>query len=427
VLRSFLLFFISTVIALAAWGALVFMGTMNGWLREPLAPVGNESRFIEAATKKIDAAFRGNIAFVLIEDGEVRGEHFASVGEPVDGDTLFQVGSLSKWVSALGVMTLVEAGALDLDEPISTYLTRWQLPESEFDNEGVTVRRLLSHTAGLTDGLGYAGFSPDVEIQSLEQSLTHAADASPGADGRVRVGQTPGAGFEYSGGGYALLQLLVEEATGETFAAYMQRAVFQPFGMQRTTFAYPEEDVPNVAASFDTDGTQSIRYRFTALAPVALYTTASDMTLFLQAHLDGLNGMATGHSVLTPATLQLMREPHASQMGADIWGLGTILYAPSKEGGYVIGHDGNDEPAINSAARLNPATGNGIIILETGSELLATEIGGEWVFWETGSIDLLTFTMIFNDMIMTFMIGSGIIVIFAVGLGWWRTRRRRAE
>jgi CubicO group peptidase (beta-lactamase class C family) len=85
-------------------------------------------------------------------------------------------------------MTLVEDGRLDLDTPVQTYLTRWSLPESEFGNDGVTVRRLLSHTAGLTDGLGYAGFAPGIEVQALTDSLTRAADASPGADGRVLVG-----------------------------------------------------------------------------------------------------------------------------------------------------------------------------------------------------------------------------------------------
>lgn len=69
-------------------------------------------------------------------------------------------------------MTFVEAGKLELDAPVSTYLTRWKLPESEFDSDGVTVRRLLSHTAGLTDGPGYAGFEPGEPEQRIEDSLT---------------------------------------------------------------------------------------------------------------------------------------------------------------------------------------------------------------------------------------------------------------
>ena len=119
----------------------------------------------------------------LIEKGRPVGERYVSIGRPVDRDTLFQVASLSKWITALGVMTLVDAGRVDLDAPVDTYLKRWKLPPSEFDNRKVTVRRLLSHTAGLTDGLGYGGFEPGEPIQPLPDSLTRASDASPGNDG----------------------------------------------------------------------------------------------------------------------------------------------------------------------------------------------------------------------------------------------------
>ena len=135
-------------------------GALEGWWRQPLAPAGDTRAFMDAAVAEIDRTRRGNVAFVLIEDGQVFDEHFTSAGQPVDRDTLFQVASMSKWITAWGVMTLVEAGTLDLDAPVSTYLTRWSLPTTEFDNDGVTVRRLLSHTAGLTDGLGYGGFAP---------------------------------------------------------------------------------------------------------------------------------------------------------------------------------------------------------------------------------------------------------------------------
>ena len=147
-----------TVVALVVWTAILVAGALEGWWRRPLAPSGDARAFMDAAIAEIDKTRRGNVAFVLIEDGKVFDEHFTSVGQPVDRDTLFQVASMSKWITAWGVMTLVEAGTLDLDAPVSTYLTRWSLPKSEFDNGGVTVRRLLSHTAGLTDGLGYGGF-----------------------------------------------------------------------------------------------------------------------------------------------------------------------------------------------------------------------------------------------------------------------------
>ena len=424
-MRSVFLHIFVTIVAGALWAVLAWMGTWNGWMRPAIAPSGDAGVFAEAVSDAIDDRYNGNAAFVLIENGEPVAQHFASIGDPVDAETLFQVGSLSKWVSAYGVMKLVEQGDLDLDRPVSQYLTRWALPESAFDNDGVTVRRLLSHTAGLTDGLGYAGFDPDGEVQSLEASLTEAADASPGADGRVRVGLEPGAGFEYSGGGYTLLQLLIEEASGETFADFMQQSVFDPLDMQRSTFVYVEDGVANVAASYDVDGSKATRFRFTGLAPTALYTNAADMTKFIQAQLPGRQSPG----VLSPETSSLMGEPHALEMGLPIWGLGAIIYGPNDEGGFIIGHDGSDEPAINSAARFDPASGDGIIILETGNELLATELAGDWIYWKTGRIDILTFTTIAEKMFLTIIIGMAVILLISLIIG---TRsilrwRRRAE
>ena len=127
---------------------------------------------------------------------------------------------------------------------------------------------------------------------------------------------------------------------------------------------------------FDERGSLATHYRFASVAAASLYTTTADMTRFLQAHLAGPQGEAPGRGVLLPQTLVEMRRPHASSFGADIWGLGTMLYAPNNSGGFVIGHDGNNEPAINTAARLDPSTGDGIIILETGNKLLARRAEG---------------------------------------------------
>ncbi len=284
-------------------------------------------------------------------------------------------------------MALVEDGRLDLDAPVSTYLTRWTLPESEFDNDKVTPRRLLSHTAGLTDGLGYAGFEPGATVQSLEESLTRPADVSPGARGVIQVGYEPGTEWRYSGGGYALLQLLVEEVSGESFEAYMQRTIFRPLGMVRSSYAWTPSDGTTLATFYDGASGPATHYRFSAVAATSLYTSVSDLTRFIQAHLPGQNGEPIGLGVLASVTINDMWQPHAAKFGQDIWGLGTILYASNDEGGFVVGHDGKNDPAINAAARLDPATGNGIVVLETGNPLLATELAGEWVFWETGNID----------------------------------------
>lgn len=378
---------LTATLLLIGWTALIGVGLVQGWSHRPLAPRGETSAFATAALARIENENASNAAFVLLDDGRVIAEHFQSIGEPVDRDTLFQVASLSKWVTAWGVMTLVDEGRIDLDAPISTYLTRWSLPAGAFDETQVTARRILSHTAGLTDGLGYGGFTPGQTVQRLEDSLTRASDASPSADGRVRVGAEPGESFLYSGGGYALLQLVIEEVSGEPFNDYMRRAVLIPLGMTRSTFVLPEGET-NVAQSFDESGEEAILYTFSAPAAASLYTSAADLTRFLQANVAGANGERPGRGVVAPEALIEMRRPHARQYGVEIWGLGTILYAPNNTGGFVVGHDGSNTPAINTGARIDPATGDGIIVLETGNARLATDIAGEWVFWNTGNVDL---------------------------------------
>ncbi len=284
----------------------------------------------------------------------------------------------------------------------------------------MTVRRLLSHTAGLTDGLGYGGFEPGKPVQTLEASLTRAADASPGREGVTKVGREPG-DFAYSGGGYTLLQLLIEEVSGRPFNDYMTQAVFQPLGMTRSTYVL-EAEPTNLAEFYDVDGSRAIHYRFTALAAASLYTSAGDMVRLLAAHRPGPNGEPAGRNVLRPETLAAMRKPHARQFGADIWGLGVILYAPY-EGDFVIGHDGSNTPAINTTARVNPVTGDGIVILESGNTSLASALGGEWVFWKTGYVDTVTVLLEARASLLRIAAGAGAAFLAAFLLVWRLTRR----
>ncbi|MBC2776719.1 serine hydrolase domain-containing protein [Parasphingopyxis marina] len=402
------------------WGASVFATLDQGWGNSAIADTGDARGFVEAARDIAEQRNAGNVSFILIEGGTPVGDFHLSTDERIDGRTVFQVASLGKWLTAWGVMALVEDGEIDLDAPVSTYLSRWQLPASEFDASGVTVRRLLSHTAGLTDSLGYDGFDRAQDRQTLEASLTTAGDASPGNDGRTILGSEPGTAWNYSGGSYTLLQLVIEEVSGTSFAEFMQARVFEPLAMDRTTFDHDAAIELGLAQNFLPDGSAQPFRWYTALAATSLFTTSEDLARFISAQTPGV-----ANAVLSAETMALMRQPHASEMGADIWGLGTMLYAPNNAGDFIIGHDGSNEPAINTAARLDPATGDGIVILSTGNPMLATEIAGEWVFWKTGNVDSLTFASRLPTALTVFAVGVIAILLFSALL-FWKQRRTSA-
>lgn len=415
--------FVATI-ALLVWVALVAVGAREGWLRAMPAAKGDTAGFLRWAESRYEEESKGNFAIVLLDHGRVAETYFAAHGRAVDGDSLFQAASMSKWITAWGVMTLVEKGRIDLDVPVSRYLTRWHLPASKFDNDGVTVRRLLSHTAGLTDDLGFRGFAPVHQLPTIEQELTQAKDAQPGASGITRVEVQPGTNWRYSGGGYLMLQLLIEEVTQEPFNDYMRHAVFQPLGMKASTFVDP--DPANLADFYNADGSKAIHYKFTALAAASLYTSVADMTRFLQAQISGSKGEAPGRGVLTPITLKAMRMPHAFLYGIPVWGLGETLYVPNGADSYIVGHDGSNYPAINTTARIDPATGDGLVVLETGNSRLAMEIGGEWVFWRTGIFDLQTLVLFCGRNILIALLSGVLVILITAALAIWRGRRRSA-
>lgn len=411
-MRSISPLILPVLLAMAIWAVLVFTGTRNGWWRADLGPRDDVSSFFSRSAAAIDTRGRGSVAFVLIEKGRVVDEHFVSSGAPVTRDTLFQLASLSKMVTAMGVLKLVSEGALNLDAPVSRYLKRWHLPENDFDNDGVTVRRLLSHTAGFRDGLGHMGFGPDENVQSLEESLTKAVDAMPGADGRSRVVVEPGTSWSYSGGSYALLQLLVEEVSGEPFNVYMRHAVFEPLGMETATFDLEEAKSRGLAPCLNGAGEACIYQTFSASSAAALSASAADLIRFMKANMAG-----DEPAFLPSALFSEMREPQAWKFGIPIWGLGVILYAEAPHGGFIVGHDGQNAPAIESTIRFDPKTGDGILVLANGDPGLTSTLGDDWVYWYSGRVGVTELdNIILFAGLMLFAGWIAIITLAAFGL-----------
>ena len=416
--------YIFTAIFLSVlWSFIVFVGSLKGWWYEPFTKNIDAELFTVAVKEKTEKEFVGNFAMAVIKNGKVEKELFYSKNKPVTRNTIFQVASLSKFVSAAGVMKLVEMGKIDLDKPVSHYLKRWKLPKSNFDNEQVTVRRLLSHTAGLTDGLGYSGFQNPNAVQTLEQSLTKAKDADSGVSGVVKVGIRPNSDWKYSGGGFTLLQLLVEETSGQSFNEFMTDNLFKPLKMNSSTYILNDSLSNRLCEFYNANNTAAPHVYYTSLAATSLYTSLSDLELFFQTYFKGKNGEPIGRGQISPESLKLMRKSHWEVMGAGIYGLGTMLYVDVENEDYIFGHDGKSTPPINTAIRINPNTGDGIIILETGNPDLATRIASNWVLLETGKTDTLLFTKLIPKTTRMIIIGLLIINLFIIGFAIWRKKR----
>ncbi len=405
------------------WSCVAFYGTISGWWHKPFTDSNNPKLFTEAVNQQIKKEFVGNFAMAIMKNGVVEKELFYSYNKKVDKNTIFQVSSLSKIVSAVGVMKLVELGKIDLDAPISKYLKRWKLPPSEFDNEQVTVRKLLSHTAGLTDGLGYNGFKNKDSIQTLEQSLTKAKDAD---NVEVKVGTKPGSNWNYSGGGYTILQLLVEETSGQSFNDFMKDSLFIPLKMNSSSYILNDTLNNRLCEFYNSDKSTAPHFYYTSLAATSLYTSLSDLETFFQLFFKGKNGEPIGRGQIKPETLKLMRKSHWNMMGANIYGLGSMLYIDIENGEDIFGHDGKSTPPINTAIRINPNTGDGIIVLETGNPNLATKLASDWVFLETGKTDTLLFTMLLGKMTKLILGGILLISVFGIAIRIWRKRRKSA-
>ena len=387
---------------LLIWAAIVGYGVLAGWWHRGLARVGDTPSFMASVRTIVSSEPHGDVAIALLTAGQVSGEYYTGVAGAVNRDTVFPVASMSKWITAVGVMQLARDGKIDLDAPVSRYLTRWTLPAGPYDTNGVTTRRLLSHTAGLTDGLGFGDYQLGEPLPSLEESL-RAPRTSSGQPAAIAVGHEPGSRWQYSGGGYLILQLLVEEVSRQPFAAFMRDAVLVPLQLSCSSFEPASAD--GAARSYDALGQAAPTFHYAAAGATGFSTCVGDMVRWVQAHV-----RSTPAGPLDADLQRRMREPHGTQFGADIWGLGTMLYAPTAADAFVFGHDGQNAPAINAAVRINPDTGDAIIALTSGGRLLATRVASEWTYWQTGGPDFLVIGTAAREAVGPLLTGWAIVI-----------------
>src|SRR5262245_27548512 len=160
----------------------------------------------------------------------------AGGSEPVTANTRFQAASISKSLAAVVALRLIEQGKLELDEDVNVRLVSWKIPENEFTKEKkVTLRWLLSHRAGLTDNAGFIGTSQSQAMPALKDLL----ETGKWTPRPIRVGFEPGSRFQYSGGGYCLMEQLLEDVGGKPFPVLARELVLEPCGMNDSSFEQP--------------------------------------------------------------------------------------------------------------------------------------------------------------------------------------------
>lgn len=229
-------------------------------------------------------------------------------GEPVTPETMFEASAIGMPMTALAVLRLVEQGKLNLDVDVNQYLRSWKVPTNKFTEEKrVTLRELLSHTAGASGG-GYEGYIPGQTVPTLVQVLN---GERPASSPPVTIDFVPGTKLRYFDADYAIIQQILVDATGEPFPDLMQEVVLQPLHMTHSTFQQPIPDELRSlgAMPYDEDGNAIERSprTYPEMAPAGLWTTPSDLGLFALGIQNALAGKSG--AIVSPSTAHEMLQP----------------------------------------------------------------------------------------------------------------------
>ncbi len=327
-------------------------------------------------------------------------------GKAMSVDAICRAESISKPVTAWGVMKLVERGLFNLDDPVQQYLRDFSLPESEYNINDVTIRRLLSNSAGMPLGSFGEEYSPNSEKPSLRQYLRK----------EVHLEYVPGTKFEYSNPGFNLLELLIEEVTGRDFNEYMENEVLLPLGMHNSSFNWNEEMVSRVPMGYDLKGKPISPYVYPYKASGGLFSTVEDIARFAIAEIPTSKGE---QKVLNEESLQAMQSPHIETSGiygfvAEAYGFGHFIET-LPGGKKAIWHGGQGHGWMTHF-HIIPETGDGIVIFTNSQRswpFMAT-ILKEWSEW-TGE-GTVKFSVI-NKAVVALWIVTGAIFLIALYLG----------
>lgn len=311
------------------------------------------------------------VSIAVIHNGSIewaQGFGVAQVGRgPITADTLFQAGSISKPVAAMAALHLVEQGKLTLDSDVNQALTSWKIPASAAaPGAVVTLRELLSHTAGLTVH-GFPGYAAGAPIPTLVQVLD---GEKPANTAPVRLEAAPGSRWKYSGGGYTVMQQLLLDVSHQPFPKLMHDTVLAPIGMTRSTYEQPlpTELRSGAATPYKANGARIDGgfHTYPEMAAAGLWTTPTDLARYAIEIQRSLRGDAN-RVLSAEMTKQMLVAGQGSH------GLGLPIGGTPENP--FFSHGGIDE-GFEAVLVAYQKIGDGAVIMTNaqGGQLLANEI-----------------------------------------------------
>ena len=319
-------------------------------------PIATRMRWHKVPALSVAAIHKGKLDWT-----EAWGE--LKIGGAAAGcGSLFQAGSLSKPVTVLAALRMKQQGLIDFDQNIETYLKSYHLPAGrQTDAQPVTLRNLFTHTAGITPG-GYAGYP---QLQSLPTDQQTVRAETPSNARKVEVLTTPGTQLAYSGGGYTVAEIALQDQLLQPFEQLMRQWLFVPAGMKQADFTQPLPSANHTSAASgyraDGSGVPGGWHNHPEQAAAGLWATPSDLSIFLLEIRKGYRGES---KIFSQASIrELLAKPvdgHA--YGFRLIGAGDQMFITHYGG--TVGY--------RAGMTINLSTGDGAVFMsnsDSGSDL----------------------------------------------------------
>jgi CubicO group peptidase (beta-lactamase class C family) len=330
------------------------------------------------------------LAAGIVKDGRVvyaRGFGFADAQHNihVTRDTSFRIGSISKTLTAIGLMQLFEQGRFKLDDPVNSHLRAYKIAQPA-QSPPVTFRHLLTHTSGIGEVRRFSDLvRPTLGLACKPGSIPTLRDYYAPA---LKAEVAPGTKWAYANHGFATLGQLVEDISGEPFAQYMRDHVFAALGMEHTDYLLSERVGTTLAQGYRMRrrGLQPVPYREIVPGPAgSVFSSVNEMVKYLAALLGG--GANDSGRIIKADTLATMMTQHY-QLDPRLTAVGLAFMIDQVDGMRIIGHGGG-WPGFTSSMRLAPDQGVGVVVLTNTStsptdaiafSLIrqALEVGEQW-------------------------------------------------